>query len=207
MLLTYELRWFYPGRIPEDIQNWFEQYCLIDSPSPPEERSDLYLYLPECEFLGIKLREGRLEVKWRQAELGIVRFGESVEGKVEKWGKWLCCDPTGESFQPSQVLANPLWLSVEKVRYSQIYQVTPEFSPQPVFSDENIDNGCSIELTQLVIQNHTWWSLAFEAFGEDAHLMDNLQATANWVFHPDGGAKLITTDSFAYPSWIALVCL
>lgn len=203
---TYELRWFYPGSIPEDIQNWFEQHCLIHPQQPPEERSDFYLYSPECQFLGIKLREGRLDVKWRTMNLGVVSFGEFVEGKVEKWGKWLCCDPTQESFQPSQVLANPLWVSVQKVRYSQIYQVTPEFSLQPVSTSEDIDNGCGVELTHLVIQNNAWWSLAFEAFGEDAHLMNNLHVTASWVFNTYGSAKLLAADSFAYPSWLALVC-
>lgn len=122
MLTTYELRWFSPGMIPENIETWFKQNCLIDPIQPPEEREDVYLDSPKSDFLGIKLRQGRLEVKWRKAELGAVRFGDFVEGKAEKWGKWLCSDATEESFQPNLVLSNSSWVSVQKVRYSQLYK-------------------------------------------------------------------------------------
>lgn len=206
MLTTYELRWFYPGTIPQDIELWFEQNCLIEQLQPPEEREDLYLYSPRCDFLGIKLRQGQLEVKWRKAELGIVRFGEFVEGKAEKWGKWLCCDATEESFQPNLVLGDPSWVSVQKVRFSQLYQILSEFPPQPVSAHEDIDNGCTVELTHLIIQENAWWSLAFEAFGEDARLMENLQVTADRVFKSYSVSKLLALNSYAYPSWLALVC-
>ena len=206
MLTTYELRWFYPGTIPQDVELWFEQNCLLEPLQPPEEREDLYLYSPMCDFMGVKLRQGRLEVKWRKAELGVVRFGEFVEGKTEKWAKWVCCDPTEESFQPNLVLDNPSWVSVQKIRYSQLYQLFPELPPQPVVSkNEGIDNGCTVELTHLIIQENAWWSLAFEAFGEDACLVENLQRTASWVFQTYCGLKLLAVNSYAYPSWLGLV--
>ncbi|BAY35854.1 hypothetical protein NIES2111_01710 [Nostoc sp. NIES-2111] len=94
MLTSKEIRWFYPGRIPEGIKVWFHQYCLIDQEQLPQEREDVYLYIPGSDFLGIKLREGSLEVKWRTAELGVVSFGELVSGKAEKWTKWSCNDAT-----------------------------------------------------------------------------------------------------------------
>lgn len=206
MLTTYELRWFYPGTVPEEIQLWFEQDCLIEPIQPLEEREDLYLYVPECEYLGIKLRQGRLEVKWRKAELGSMQFGESIKGKVEKWGKWLCCDSTEESFQTNQLLGKASWVSIKKVRYSQLYQVIPELPPQPVSSDEQVDNGCHVELTHLVIAKKTWWSVAFEAFGEDSCLMDNLQATASRVFNNDSGLKLLAVNSYGYPRLLAVLC-
>ncbi|MBW4633300.1 MAG: hypothetical protein KME30_15815 [Iphinoe sp. HA4291-MV1] len=205
MLTTYELRWFSSGTIPENIETWFKQNCLIDPMQPPEERTDVYLYSPKCDFLGVKLRQGRMEVKWRKAELGVVRFGEFVEGKAEKWGKWVYSDPTEESFQLYQVLKNPAWVSVQKVRYSQLYQVLTEVSPQPVSADEHIDNGCTVEFTYLIIQGNAWWSLAFEAVGEDARLMDNLQVTASWVFQTFSVSKLLTQNSYAYPHWLSLV--
>ncbi|KAB8332577.1 hypothetical protein SD80_018495 [Scytonema tolypothrichoides VB-61278] len=205
MLTTYELRWFSPGMIPENIKTWFKQNCLIDPMQPPEEREDVYLYSPKSDFLGIKLRQGRLEVKWRKTELGAVRFGDFVEGQAEKWGKWLCCDSTEESFQPNLVLGNSSWVSVQKVRHSQLYQVLPEFPPQPVSVDEYIENGCTVELTHLIIQGNAWWSLAFEASGEDACLMENLQATASWVFDSYRELKLLAINSYAFPSWLALI--
>ena len=156
--------------------------------------------------MGIKLRQGRLEVKWRKSELGIVRFFDSVEGKAEKWGKWLCEDSTKESFQKTMVVNTPSWVNVQKVRYSQLYQIVPEFPPQPVWANEPIDNCCSVELTRLSIRENPWWSLAFEASGEEACLMDNLQKTASWVFKTYRKSKLLAADSFSYPSWLELVC-
>lgn len=113
MLTTAELRWFNRGTLPSETSHWFD--CLGEALAPPEERVDLYLYLPGCDYLGIKLRQGRLEIKWRQAELEIVRFGDRVEGKAEKWGKWLCEDPTAQSFQTTDVVGEKAWVSVKKV--------------------------------------------------------------------------------------------
>ncbi|WP_193198356.1 hypothetical protein [Nostoc sp. MG11] len=205
MLITNELRWFYPGTIPEDIKLWFQQNCLVDSLQSPETREDLYLYSPGCDYMGIKLRQGRLEVKWRQAELDLLRFGELVEGRAEKWGKWLCCDSTGESFQPATVLDNASWVSVQKVRYSQLYQVLPDSSVQPVVSNENIDNPCTVEITSVVARDNPWWSIGFEASGEDVRLIDNLQTTASSIFYTYRGSRLVAADSYAYPHWLGLV--
>ncbi|WGV26302.1 hypothetical protein [Halotia branconii] len=206
MLTTNELRWFYPGTIPTDIKIWFQQNCLIDRMQPPEEREDQYLYAPKCDYLGIKLRQGRLEIKWRKAEFGEVRLGQYAEGKVEKWAKWMCNDPTGESFQPAMVLENSTWINVHKVRYSQSYKVSSDLSVQQVVTNESNDNGCNVEITNLTIQSNTWWSLAFEAFGKDNLLMDNLKATANLILKTYQGSKLLAANSYAYPYLLGLVC-
>ncbi len=130
---------------------------------------------------------------------------QSVTGKAEKWGKWLCEDAKGESFQPAMVLGNPSWVSVQKVRYSQLFQVFADFSIQAVATNERIDNGCSVEITNLVVQENAWWSLAFEAFGEDSRIEENLQATASWVFDTYQNSQLAIADSYAYPHWLGLI--
>ncbi|BAY63308.1 hypothetical protein NIES22_33940 [Calothrix brevissima NIES-22] len=205
MLISNELRWFYPGNLPENIQLWFQQNCLIDPLKSPEVREDVYLYSPGCDYLGIKLRQGRLEVKWRQAELGVLDFGELVTGKAEKWGKWLCEDSQGDSFQPGMVLANPVWVNVHKVRYSQLFQVFADFSVKTVAKNERIDNGCSVEITNLTVRENAWWSLAFEAFGEDSRILDNLKATANHVFQTYQNSQLAIAHSYAYPHWLRII--
>lgn len=211
MLISAELRWFERGTLPEAIAQWF-QHELGDYLAPAEERVDIYLYLPKCEYMGIKLRQGRLEVKWRKAELGIMRFGDAVEGKAEKWGKWLCEDSSLESFQPQDVVG--VWVSVKKKRClrrfamqpsQRQYQVIPGKSIKAVPINESIDQGCTVELTQLSINGNNWWSLAFEAFGEDDFLMDNLQAVASKVFQTSGSLKLQVQESYAYPSWLSCV--
>lgn len=214
MLTSAELRWFERGTLPAAIAQWFQQDELGDHLTPPEERVDVYLYLPECEYMGIKLRQGRLEIKWRKAELGNMGFGDTVEGKAEKWGKWLCEDSTQESFQPQDVGGEKLWVSVKKVRCLRRFAWRPSQRRYQVLVDEpikavpvtaSIDQGCNVELTQLGINGNNWWSLAFEAFGEDDCLIDNLQAVAGKVFKTYGGLKLQFQDSYAYPSWLSFV--
>lgn len=204
MLISAELRWFERGTLPEAIAQWF-QHELGDYLAPAEERVDIYLYLPKCEYMGIKLRQGRLEIKWRKAELGIMRFGDAVEGKAEKWGKWLCEDPTQESFHPQHFAAENSWVSVKKKRSQRQYQVIPGKLIKAVPVTESIDQGCTVELTQLSINDNNWWSLAFEALGEDDCLINNLQAVASEVFQTSGGLKLQVQESYAYPSWLSCV--
>ncbi len=187
MLTTAELRWFYLGQLPQEISQWFQQDFLDGQLEPPEEREDLYLYSPENDYMGIKLRQGRLEIKWRKAELGVLRFGDRVEGKAEKWGKWLCEDPTSESFQPKDVVGKKSWMSVKKVRSQRQYE------------------NCGVELTQLSVRGNNWWSFALEATGGDVSLMNNLQTVASSVFKSYRNPKLQVQDSYSYPSWLCLV--
>ena len=201
MQLTAELRWFNRGRLPKEISHWFQQECLGDYLAAPEEREDIYLYVPECDYLGIKLRQGRLEIKWRQAELGVVSFGNHVEGKAEKWSKWLCEDSMAETFQPKSAIGQS-WVRVKKARLQRQYQVLPDNSATAVPVTDSINQGCTVELTDLVVNGNAWWSLAFEAFGEDERLTDHLQNIASRVIESNCGLKLQGEDSYGYPTWL-----
>lgn len=184
MLISTELRWFYPGKLPEDIFAWFNSGNLGQT---PEQREDIYLFVaPDCDYMGVKLRQGRLEVKWRKAELGTISFGDLVEGRLEKWGKWLCEDWTGESFQPQSVVTKSEWLRVKKVR------------------QQRTQRDCSVEITQLTINGDCWWSLAFEAVGKEQDEISNLQAVGSNIFQTYAHRPLQVQDSYAYPCWLAI---
>ena len=204
MLTTYEVRWFYSGNIPENIESWFKQNCFLASTKSSSEREDVYLYTPECDYLGVKLRQGGLEVKWCNPEKDTVHFGSLVEGNVEKWKKWRCSDFSGESFQFSQIADNPLWVKVKKVRYSQLYTVVLKL-PKAVSTDIDIDNGCSLELTNVEVNGNQWWSISLEAFGKNCNLKENLYATAALVFETYNGFPLQATNSHGYPSLLKLI--
>lgn len=204
MLTTIELRWFDRGTLPEAMIDWFKSADLGDQLGEPEERQDLYLYSVGCEGLNIKLRQGKLEIKWRQAELTQLSFSDQLEGKAEKWIKWSWEDSTAQNQIPKELVGNP-WVNVTKVRSQRLYQVLPDQSVTAVPITESIDSGCTVELTQLRVLNQDWWSLAFEASGDDTQLMENLQAVVSWVFQTYPGSKLPVEDSFAYPSWLSRV--
>ncbi len=204
MLTTYEVRWFYSGNIPENIESWFKQNCLVSLAKSPEEREDVYLYTPGCDYLGVKLRQGGLEVKWRDPAISKMHFSSLVEGNIEKWKKWRCLDSSGESFSSQQIGDNSVWIKVRKVRYLQLYTVVLKL-PKAVSTDIDIDNGCSLELTNVEINGNEWWSIALEAFGRDCNLKDNLQATAAFVFNNYDSSPLEAMDSYSYPTWLQLV--
>jgi hypothetical protein len=205
MLTSLEIRWFYQGKLPEAVKTWFETELPGEILGTPDEREDVYLYTkPVCDYLNIKLRQGRLEVKWRKAELGILRIGERSQGNPEKWVKWMCEDPSADSITPIAVLGKGPWLSVQKRRSQRFYQVTVNTSMTLVPITQVMPNSCAVEVTQLQVQGDDWWSLAFETFGEDTSLKE-FQAIANQVFKAYSGSELQVQDSFAYPKWLSSV--
>lgn len=196
MQTSTELRWFIKGRLPEGIAQWFGGDSLGGYLSPPEEREDLYLLIPDCDYLGVKMRRKGLEVKWRQTELGGLRLSNSWEGKVEKWLKWVCPDMMAPV--PADLIASGQWVCVKKKRFQRLYQVEDGgLTPVPV--EAPIPQGCSLEIVQLSIDSNPWWSLAFEAFGPEHCLQQNLQVVAAWASKSYRGQKLKSDPSYPYP--------
>lgn len=187
MLTTIELRWFYRGTIPTEVKDWFGDDLLGEHLPPTSEREDWYLYLRGCDFVGVKLRQGKLEIKWRKAELGVMSFGEKLEGKVEKWAKWICEDPAEESFMLTDVVGDRSWMGVKKERSQRKYE------------------SCTMEVTKVSIGDDAWWSLGFEASGENPPAIYTLQSVASEVFKSYRGAGLKTEDSYGYPQWLSVV--
>lgn len=194
MLTTLELRWFVRGTPANEVEHWFNEDCPGKVLGSPEERKDLYLYVPECDYLNIKLRQGRLEVKWRKAELGILRLGESWEGKAEQWLKWTCEEPNPKSITAANVAGEKAWVGVKKARSQRHYQ------------------SMTYELTQLSVRDDAWWSIALEMVIPEAHRSDSRNAAqvdprfqdlASQVSQTYRGPKLECDRSFAYPTWLA----
>lgn len=201
MVTTAELRWFCRGPLPGAVENWFQQSCPGEV-EPPEERTDHYLAIPDCEYLGIKLRQGQLEIKWREAKLGVLQSGE-LAGQSEKWRKWSC--QSVPDTLPEADLVTGRWISVAKSRSQRRYQVFPNQSLTAVPVAQSLHQGCSVELAKLSVAATAWWSLAFEAFGEEADLVNVLQIVAHHVLQTYSGLKLQVQDSYAYPQWLSLI--
>ncbi|HEY9633091.1 MAG TPA: hypothetical protein V6D14_06785 [Coleofasciculaceae cyanobacterium] len=187
MLTTLELRWFSHGTPLPEVEHWFSIDCPGERQGSAEEREDLYLYTPECDYLNIKLRQGSLEVKWRKTELGILQFGDRWEGKLEKWLKWICQDPTQQSILPADVIGKGPWVGVKKVRSQRQYQ------------------GVSYELTQLTIRNDVWWSIAFEMADKDTDQINHFEDVVSQVSKTYQGANLSADKSYAYPRWLSVL--
>ncbi len=106
---TLELRWLFGGASPRDVRAWF------GAADAPEERVDHYLLLPAAHELGIKLRDGRFEVKGRVGPPEPVELG-GASGVIEGFAKWSVEDVGPVS--PSRALASAAapTLAIAKVR-------------------------------------------------------------------------------------------
>jgi hypothetical protein len=191
--LTLEVRWFESGTLPIEVKHWFSCDCPGKPLEFPEEREDLYLYTPECDTFSLKLRQENLELKLRQAELGIRRFCEEKEaaqravcwkGKLEKWFKCTCDCSEPISLTSTEVGQEELWVIVQKVRWQRLYQ------------------GICCELTQLKINDRPSWSIACEMAGDEDRSTSHFEEVVSWISKNYQGPPLSASKSYAYPSWL-----
>lgn len=204
MLTTSEIRWFYQGTTPPVIENWFTSDVLGENGQPFEEREDWYLLIPGCEFLGVKLRQNRLETKLRVTGLGILQLRNNAIGAAEKWLKSTCEDAKLENLITPDIVVQGQWVKVEKVRSQIRYLVTDDYSLTPASTEKTSQDGCNVELTQIIISDRQWWTLGFEASGTDGNLISNLETVANKMFQTFPEYELNLLDSYAYPKWLSV---
>jgi hypothetical protein len=218
-----EIRWFLTGDHLGSLISWFtrnDKLALItetddydrEPGSAPfikleRPRTDEYLMLPACETVGVKQRQGRLEIKSlvagpRPFELNGLR------GRVDQWVKW-SLKPSGKIVQTleSDLHMSGPWVTVGKTRYTQKYSYD-NGSMAAISPDAWPAAGCNIELTVLDMQAETgkWTTVGFEAFGNPAKISGMLEEAASHFFDNHGSppVKFDGRDSLSYPSWLAL---
>lgn len=197
-ITSAEIRWFIKGKIPPTIFDWF--IGLNDNYINQPERTDHYLLLQSDDTLGIKLREGRIEIKQRTNQIGNITPGENVAGIAEKWRKW-----SFELNEANQILSNELikneWCSVSKTRIMVNYGISQD---NIVAQKEEViyKNGCLTEITSLKIKNENWWTFGLEAYGEENRLLDNLVLISHLILNDKSNIRLTLHDSLSYPSWL-----
>lgn len=204
MLTTSEIRWFYQDTVPPTIESWFSVDVLSESCQTFEDREDWYLLIPGCEFLGVKLRHQQLETKLRITELGILQLRNNIIGVAEKWMKSTCEDAKLENLITPEVVAKGQWVKVEKVRSQIRYLIADDRSLTPTSTEQNSQAGCNVELTQLIVNHHPWWTLGFEASGTDDKLTSTLETVAKKVLQTFPQQELSLVDSYAYPKWLSV---
>jgi hypothetical protein len=222
MFHSAEARWFLSGAEKwDELLYWFTRQGRLplvqetgnyvpDPDAAPlvkqeRPRTDDYLVLPNCETVGVKQRQGRLEVKALVAGPRPFALG-AVAGRVDAWVKW--------SLQPSAAIALPLeadlqqsgrWRQVEKRRCTQKYAhasggltaVSPDAWPEA---------GCSVELTLLRVAAGVpeWVTFGFEAFGSAAQAEALLieAVTHFFIAHGPAPLRLAEQASLSYPAWL-----
>lgn len=197
MVPSVETRWFIRGGVPKEALNWIQRWEL--GPHEPEKREDHYLSFPGIASIGVKLRDGRFEVKRRDLDLGLAALGSRVTGRLAFWRKWSfkIVDDGSDKSPDSH------WITIEKTRFSRKYS-DENSGLVPVDPKSFPARGCTVELAVLRVQGAEWWSVGFEAFGsEDNELRNTLVLVAEKCFNRGTHPTLDGRDSFDYPEWLA----
>jgi hypothetical protein len=203
MYPTAEVRWFFKGPVPRGVEAWFQRRMGSSEREPP--RVDRYLRLPDSESLNVKLREGRIEIKQRVGQASVVRFHEHVTGRVEIWHKWSFELARSDVHASHTVYPASSWIAVRKERWLRTYQVEGNKDYGGQSAAEPPAQGCELELTTVRVAGQTWWTLAFEAFGEESPLEEILLSVARHIFDIDEPPLLPVGQSRGYAAWLVAI--
>lgn len=202
MYPTAEVRWFSWGTAPRAVLDWLERG--IGLPEPQTPRRDHYLHLLDNASLGIKLREGRIEIKRRTQQRGTARFAENVVGIVEHWRKWSFPISPSSPQAGAHTWLTPAtdWIAVDKARRLRRYGLAPDGTLSQVSLERMPQRGCEFELSEVRAAGDTWWSVCLEAFGPEKGLEDSLYAVATLYLTRDWPVAMEEGQSCGFPDWI-----
>ncbi|WP_193911965.1 hypothetical protein [Vasconcelosia minhoensis] len=210
-LASQEVRWFFEGnadRYPA-LKTWFETVAPFLTSSDLglpvwKERSDCYLLVPGGDDMGIKWREGEMQIKGRVSASGPQVFCGRHQGLVERWVKWSYADlPAAYRRLFLAETTELMTVSVLKkraLRQVRLDALTAE--AEEVRAETSISRGLEFELTDLEVAGKPYCSLAFEAFPSDS-AMDAVFIPAVEAFLSKLTELALTTaNSRSYPAWL-----
>ena len=67
--MSLELRWFFQGKIPDEIKRWFNKGSFDNEKfilEKEETFQDIYLFNPEVNYSSVKFRKENFGIKWRK---------------------------------------------------------------------------------------------------------------------------------------------
>lgn len=209
MFSSHEVRWFLEGSIERhpDLKKWVEHGA-----SNPRwagrlgGKPDVYVVIPGAADMGIKWREGQLQVKGLESALGTQVFSGGHIGKVERWTKWSYSGKTIEdAFNPwfAHGSSGPRIVEVFKTRCLRKLRINPFTSEQvEVEADALIERGGALEVTNLLVENQEWCSVAFEAFPNDPAMHEDFTRLVNEFVKSLHDVRLQESNSKSYPDWL-----
>ena len=207
MWRSAEARWFIEGSLPDEVLGWFKAGQALESEGV---RVHEYLVFPDCQSVGVKLREGRFEIKAILAAAQPLSPDLGIKGKTDRWVKWSLASEGLQTLDPA-LHQSGLWLKVRKERFLRKFSgdrgpLVEISAPRGFFPG----SGVNIELTRVEVEANPrfWFSLGFEAFGPPP-VPDKLLLEAIRLFFKDHGRlpgiSLSEDNSLSYPAWLAKV--
>jgi hypothetical protein len=213
---SHEVRWFFEGQANqhESLKHWFETAAPIPKNpgvGPPvwkgrlDDKPDVYLLVPGSDDMGIKWREGELQIKGRLSSLGTHVFCGRHQGKIERWIKWSYAN-TPEAYQRLFIGGKGTGLvtaAVQKTRALRKVRLdTMTGKAQEVDAETFVDRGLGCELTDLEVAGKAYCSLAFEAFPDDSAMDAAFTQAVEFFLGGLTSLDLAAAYSQSYPAWL-----
>ena len=185
LLPSVEVRWFVEGDLPAALERWIDGRA---DPAASGSRTDAYVALTGAPGTGIKLREGRIEVKTLRHR---IPPSPAIPGWVEWWLKWSQPVPGG-----LELLEGP---GIEVVGVAK--------ERRAWFRD-----GVLREVTRVSRGQESAWTIGLEAPEAGAEHLDevvppvpsSLAAAAVELFRLEGLPELLLPGrSASYPEWLS----
>lgn len=198
MLESTEIRWFFKGNLPF-IVNWSDDIDIHKK--SVENRIDYYLLIPDTDCVGIKLRNSRLEIKWRRKVYEFNRSNLTISGFSENWIKWDWNHDKSSQIDMDQVFKkneqNP-WVEVRKKRTQKKFNIYDN-KLNPISSRE-LYSDFALEVTELVANNQAWWSVGLDSFSGKVNPYFD-QIIREYLIKPYN-LSLGKESSYGYPHWL-----
>lgn len=214
---THEIRWFFEGKADfhDSLKRWFETVAPIaknPGVGPPvwkrrlDDQPDVYLIVPASDDMGIKWREGELQIKGRVTSLGTRVFCGRHQGEIERWMKWSYAN-TPTSYQrlfDKGKETGLVTVSVRKTRALRKVQLdTSTGEAREVDAKTVLDIGLGFELTDLEVAGKAYCSLAFEAFPSDSAIDAAFPQLVECFLDGLTEIDLTAAHSQSYPAWLS----
>jgi hypothetical protein len=213
MSYSTEMRWFFKDENQtKKITDWFAKNNLVFK--NVWDRADYYL-LHQPETNGIKLREGKVEIKVLQQDVGKQTLQNKNKGIANSWHKYAfkISDDNNDlmeivnAFKGLRTIGlNRDWIKIEKERLILKYSIENNTITKVADVNTKIDNGCNIEFTKIMCNaKDMYYTVCFESFGSNENLNDLLLQLANKICAEIGEAVFVNNDSHSYPAFIKMI--
>ncbi len=202
MYISGEIRWFFDGPLPDDVREWFESPGLgISEP----RRTDNYLLLPGCTTTGVKLREGRFEIKALTRPPIPASYANRISGLKDGWIKWSRKAGDERVLRDILVGDEDTWISVSKARHLRLFSLESGEPEELAPRSRMLAKGCQVELGAIELGgDRRAWSLSFEAFGQADEVLGLLDSVVEQFAGNPPPVALRQAHSMSYPVWLAL---
>lgn len=214
---SLEVRWFLDGEAEAhpELLDWFlhsrpvARHGHIAEPrwqGRLNDEPDLYLLLPGSDDMGVKWREGALQLKGRVASLGTEVFAGRHYGHAQRWLKWSYGELPDGYRRLFAREADVQCVEVHKTRLLRHMQLnTFTGAADEMAIGAPIDRGLSVELARLVVAGRAYTSLCFEAFPDDSGMDTAFNAVVNAFLAELDSPALEADKSCGYPGWLAML--